>query len=308
MRSPDRDKPDKPGQGFSRREFIKGVGLAAGGVALGYVPLLSAFGADGTVETSTEGHTFDYTSDTVYYAKPAPEGVKYGMVVDVQACIGCRRCAWACVKENNIGRNSGFTYIQLLEMEAGKVELETANPYYSRGGDPEKWYLPVQCMHCDKPPCVQACPVRATRKEADGLVVQDYRKCIGCRLCMVNCPYHARQFNYFDYELPEPMNSYLNPDVSVRRRGVMEKCTFCVQRIVRGRQKASAEGRAVQDGEIQPACVQACPAGALVFGDVSDPETQASHMARNQRRYQLLEELGTLPRVTYLKGGGRHGG
>ncbi|RJQ52062.1 MAG: 4Fe-4S dicluster domain-containing protein [Actinobacteria bacterium] len=285
MRSPDRDKPDKPGQGFSRREFIKGVGLAAGGVALGYVPLLSAFGADGTVETSTEGHTFDYTSDTVYYAKPAPEGVKYGMVVDVQACIGCRRCAWACVKENNIGRNSGFTYIQLLEMEAGKVELETANPYYARGGDPEKWYLPVQCMHCDKPPCVQACPVRATRKEADGLVVQDYRKCIGCRLCMVNCPYHARHFNWNDPYVPSAEVNK-DPAVRIRPKGVVEKCTFCIHR--------------VRDG-LETRCTEACPVRARKFGDLNDPRSAVSQMLKTRRLlFRLKEELGTEPSIYYV--------
>ncbi|MEN4010707.1 MAG: 4Fe-4S dicluster domain-containing protein [Chloroflexota bacterium] len=230
---------------------------------------------------------------------------KWGLVVDLDRCTGCNACIAACSMENNIP----FTGEDDVAYGRAMYWLYNKREWVGEYPEIKPAFQPVMCQQCGNAPCEPVCPVFASvHSEEEQINLAVYNRCVGTRYCANNCPYHARQFNYFDYELPEPMNSYLNPDVSVRRRGVMEKCTFCVQRIVRGRQKASAEGRAVQDGEIQPACVQACPAGALVFGDVSDPETQASHMARNQRRYQLLEELGTLPRVTYLKGGGRHGG
>jgi molybdopterin-containing oxidoreductase family iron-sulfur binding subunit len=144
--------------------------------------------------------------------------------------------------------------------------------------------------------------------EVEKINLQVYNRCIGTRYCANNCPYHARTFNWFDYEIPAPMNSYLNPDVTVRRRGVMEKCTFCVQRIVKGRQQASAEGREMEDGDVTPACAQACPTDAITFGNLSDPESRVSKMVRSDRAYKELENLGTEPRVTYLKGGKSYGG
>ena len=134
-----------------------------------------------------------------------------------------------------------------------------------------------------------------------------YNRCIGTRYCANNCPYSVRQFNWFDYDFPAPLNFYLNPDVTVRRRGVMEKCTFCIHRINHSQQQALAEGRQVQDGEVTSACAQACPAEAIVFGDLSNPESKVSQAARSERRYRVMEELGTQPRVIYLKGEGKHG-
>lgn len=275
---------------WSRREFITATSLTVAGLALGTVPMLSVFAAEkegaGTAARELEhAPEFDYTPTTVYYAKPAPKDTKFAMVIDVKACIGCRKCVWACVKENNIGRDSGFTYINVVEMEAGKIELETSNPYYTEGGDPEKWYLPIQCMHCDKPPCVQACPVTATRKEADGLVIQDYRKCIGCRLCMVNCPYHARHFNWKEPYIP-PAEINHNPAVPIRPTGVVEKCTFCIHRVREG---------------LETRCTEVCPVRARKFGNVLDPKSEVAQLLANRRLlFRLKEELGTEPSIYYV--------
>jgi molybdopterin-containing oxidoreductase family iron-sulfur binding subunit len=167
------------------------------------------------------------------------------------------------------------------------------------------------CQQCGHAPCEPVCPVFATvHSEEEQINLQVYNRCIGTRYCANNCPYFARSFNWFDYsyEIPAPMNYYLNPNVTVRRRGVMEKCTFCVHRIHEGQEQAKAQGRAVQDGEIVPACAQACPADAIIFGDLSDPESRVSQAARSQRGYTLLEALGTQPKVVYLKGEGTYGG
>jgi len=279
---------------LSRRDFLKAAGLTVGGIALGTFPMLSAFGAeenggplaDAPEVAEGEERHFAYDPNPVYYAKPAPPHTKWAMVIDVKACVGCRKCAWACVSENNIGRDSGFTYIQLLEMEAGKIELETANPYYTEGGDPEKWDMPVQCMHCDDPPCVLNCPVRATRKEADGLVIQDYRKCIGCRACMINCPYHARHFNWKKPVIP-PKEINRNPAVPIRPTGVVEKCTFCIHR--------------VREGKAETRCTEVCPVRARKFGNVLDPKSEVAQMLKNRRLlFRLKEELGTEPNIYYV--------
>jgi len=230
---------------------------------------------------------------------------KWGLVIDLDRCTGCNACVAACALENNV------PFVGEDEVAYGRAMYWIRTQRYWEGDYPEvtPTFQPVMCQQCGNAPCEPVCPVYASvHSEEEQINLAVYNRCVGTRYCANNCPYFARVFNWFDYELPEPMRSYLNPDVTVRRRGVMEKCTFCVQRIVRGRQKARAEGRELRDGEIQPACVQACPTEALVFGDLSDPESRASRLARSERRYQLLEDLGTLPRVTYLKGEGNHGG
>ncbi len=231
--------------------------------------------------------------------------IKWGLVVDLDRCTGCNACIAACSMENNIPS------VGEDDVAYGRGMYWIYNKRMWQGEYPEiaPSREPVMCQQCGNAPCEPVCPVFASvHSQEEQINLQVYNRCVGTRYCANNCPYHARQFNWFDHEIPEPMNSYLNPDVTVRRRGVMEKCTFCVQRIVRGRQKAAAEGRELEDGEIQPACVQACPAAALVFGDLSREDSKVSQMARSERRYQLLEELGTLPKVTYLKGGGSYGG
>jgi molybdopterin-containing oxidoreductase family iron-sulfur binding subunit len=205
------------------------------------------------------------------------------MGIDVKACIGCRRCVYACVKENNIGRNSGFTYIQVLEMDQGKVDLEHSTLDYTEAGRPDKWYLPVQCMQCAKPTCVYGCPVIATWKDPDGIVVIDYDKCIACRNCMVTCPYDMRHFNWVEPEVPE---AEVNPDVPLHdKAGVVEKCTFCIHRTRNGQTTA---------------CVEACPVGARKFGDLNDPESEVSILLKTRRVWRLKEEYGNEPMIWYV--------
>lgn len=289
------------GTTFSRRSFLQGIGVAAGLVAAGVIPaVLSAAPTSAEEATATttaavpgggedpiasiieEDRELNYPGKPVYYADPAgPE--KWAMVIDTKACVGCRKCAFACVKENNIGRTSGFTYIQLLEMEPGKLDLETAVLDYEEAGRPDKWYLPVQCMQCANPPCVTGCPVKATWKEPDGVVVVDYNKCIGCRNCMITCPYGARHFNWVHPEVPE---AEVNPKVPLAEKAwTPEKCTFCVQRTRNGQTTA---------------CVEACPVGARTFGDLNDPNSDVSILLKTRRVFRLKEELSTEPMIWYV--------
>jgi Fe-S-cluster-containing dehydrogenase component len=230
---------------------------------------------------------------------------KWGMVVDQDLCTGCQACVTACSMENNIpisgedetAYGRGMHWIRIQRYWQGKYPEVTAQ------------FTPVMCQQCGHAPCEPVCPVFASAHSAEQSInLQVYNRCIGTRYCANNCPFIARTFNWFDYEMPAPMTFYLNPDVTVRSRGVMEKCTFCVQRIIHGERKAREEGRAVVDGEIQPACVQACPTSALVFGLLGDENSQVAQKARSQRRFTLLDELGAETKVVYLKGGGNYGG
>lgn len=232
------------------------------------------------------------------------ENAKWGMVIDLDVCTGCNACVTACAMENNVhfvgedeaafGRS--MHWLRMERLWDGEYPQVTPS------------YQPMLCQQCGSAPCEPVCPVFASaHSEAEQVNLQVYSRCIGTRYCANNCPYTVRQFNWFDYDFPAPLNFYLNPDVTVRRRGIMEKCTFCIQRINHGEQQALAAGRPLQDGEVVPACAQACPADAIVFGDLSDPQSRASQAARSERRYRVMEELGTQPRVIYLKGEGKHG-
>jgi Fe-S-cluster-containing dehydrogenase component len=287
---------------LSRRRFLQGIGVTAGVVAAGVVPAViaalptatpsagdTAFAAPLAQKTDPlapiieEDKPVNYPGKPVYYATKPAGDQKWAMVIDVKACVGCRKCAYACVKENNIGRNSGFTYIQLIQMEPGAVDLESGTVDYAEGGSPDHWYLPVQCMHCAKPTCVYGCPVIATWKEPDGIVVIDYDKCIACRNCMITCPYFARHFNWVDPEVPK---AEVNPRVPLEdKAGVVEKCTFCIQR--------TREGGTT-------ACTEACPVGARKFGDLNDPNSQVSVLLKTRRVFRLKEELGTEPMIWYV--------
>ncbi len=223
---------------------------------------------------------------------------KWGMVIDLDRCNGCQACVTACSLENNIPATGydnasygrGMHWMRIIRTWEGEYPDIKAN------------FQPVMCQQCGRAPCEPVCPVFATQhSQAEEINLQVYNRCIGTRYCANNCPYTARVFNWFDWEHPEPMNYYLNPDVTVRGRGVMEKCTFCVQRIRRGEETAKAQGRGVQDGEVQPACAQVCPTNAIVFGDFSDPESRVSQLASTQRSARLEESLGTQPRVVYLQ-------
>jgi molybdopterin-containing oxidoreductase family iron-sulfur binding subunit len=217
------------------------------------------------------------------------EGVVFGYALNISKCKGVRRCVEACMAENNNSRDSQIQYIRVLELDHGHMDLTSADGYYDAENVPRpgKVYLPIQCMQCDNPPCVKACPVQATWKEADGIVVVDYNWCIGCRYCMTACPYWARHFNWNEPTLPKEQ---INTDTHYlsnrpRMKGVMEKCTFCLQRTRKGR---------------LPACLEACPTGARIFGNLLDPESDIRYVLENKTVFRLKEDLGTEPKFWYF--------
>ena len=231
-------------------------------------------------------------------------GEKWGMVIDVDTCIGCQACVVACQSENNIPINTEELYNQRRAVQWIRIER------YWEGEFPnvKARFIPVLCQHCSDAPCEPVCPVFATYHNAEGLNVQVYNRCIGTRFCANNCPYHVRFFNFWEPSWPESLKNQLNPDVTVRSRGIMEKCTFCIQRIRRSTRDAKLEERELEDGarELNPACVNACPTDTLVFGDLNDPDSRVAKMNEKElgdhgRGYHLLEELGTEPNVLYLK-------
>ncbi len=236
---------------------------------------------------------------------------KWGMVVDADKCTGCQACVIACQAENNILLSTEDIVQQNRTMAWIRIERYWEGEYPNI----KARFLPVMCQHCENAPCEPVCPVYATYHNDEGLNVQVYNRCVGTRYCANNCPYHARFFNYWERHtdapfkdmiplsqtIAEPMNEYLNPDVTVRTKGLMEKCTFCVQRIRRSTRDAARDGQELRDGDVQPACVQSCPTSALIFGNLLDPNSQVSQAAHGERTYTLLEDLGTQPSVTYLK-------
>jgi len=294
-----------PGPSTSRRDFLRTA--AAGAV----IAAVSGCKPDAVVEELQRRHLTELTGDqlqamlsklekkwsaqfgkkvTVSAPGPMP-GVSFGYGLDLSRCIGCRRCVYACVKENNQSRkNPQIQWIRVLQMEKEYgVALNHANPYYDPEKVPEEghFYMPVQCQQCRHPPCTKVCPVKATWKEADGIVVIDYDWCIGCRCCTAACPYGARKFNWAEPNLPaaemNPVTDYLGN--RPRPMGVVEKCTFCLQR--------SREGR-------YPACVEICPVGARKFGNLLDPESEIRQVMDRKRVFVFKEELATEPQFYYF--------
>jgi Fe-S-cluster-containing dehydrogenase component len=179
--------------------------------------------------------------------------------------------------------------------------------WHGKDDDLRAEFMPLLCQQCQNAPCEPVCPMYATYHDPNNqLNIQVYNRCAGIRYCGVNCPYKVRHFNWFDPYFPEPLNEQLNPDVTVRRRGIMEKCTFCIQRIRRGRDEARARGEPFDTEEVKPACVQSCPTDALVFGNLLEPESEIARLARSPRAFVLLEDLGTEPSIFYLKRGESH--
>jgi molybdopterin-containing oxidoreductase family iron-sulfur binding subunit len=224
---------------------------------------------------------------------------RWGMAIDLDRCTGCQACVVACRQENNVAvagpertemRRAIFWMDMLEEQEGEYPNLRTQ-------------FIPAPCNHCDNPPCIKVCPTGATRITAEGIVAQIFARCIGCRYCTIACPYTRRYFNWDAPGWSEDARRRLNPDVSIRPAGVVEKCTFCHQRIRAARERVRLEGRELADRDVQklPACAESCPADAIVFGNLDDPESKVARLSRSDRTFRLQEELGTRPKVFYLQ-------
>jgi molybdopterin-containing oxidoreductase family iron-sulfur binding subunit len=295
------DRPPK----ISRRAFVAGGTVAMSAIAAGL-----AGASPSTVESLLRRRFVELSPDEVTrivgdmereysekYGKQvtvsttgALPGVLFGYALDLSRCVGCRRCVYACVNENNQSRDPQVQWIRVLHMDKQKgIELTESDPYYDPETVPEEdsFYMPVACMQCRNPPCVKVCPVEATWQEPDGIVVIDYDWCIGCRCCMSACPYGARHFNW---ATPHVNAEEVNPDMHYlgnrpRPKGVVEKCTFCIHRVRKGR---------------YPACVEICPVGARKFGNLLDEKSEIRYLMREKRVFVLKDDLNTQPKFYYF--------
>ena len=302
---PKRENPDE----VSRRTALKGVGATLG--VAGFVAAVSPLRQMAETVTAEEfmqahykeldvqdkidvfsrleAETLDeYGADvTIVDDRPIP-GTKFVYAINLSVCNGNGKCVEACHRENNHDRSTNQSYIRVLEMPKGTMDMGQGNTTYDHEVPADdKFYMPVQCQQCDEPPCVDVCPVQATWKEDDGIVVVDYNWCIGCRYCEAACPYHARRFNWKKPEVPavevNPDQGYLSN--RIRPQGVVEKCHYCLHRTRKGR---------------LPACLEACPTGARVFGNILDPDSEVRWILDNKRVFLLKEELGTKPSFFYF--------
>jgi Fe-S-cluster-containing dehydrogenase component len=225
---------------------------------------------------------------------------RWGMVIDLDKCTACQACTVACQAENNVP----FAGPEQTALGRSKhwQDVMTELGEESEYPDFHVRFIPRPCMHCENPPCVMVCPVGATYVDEEGLVRMDYQRCIGCRYCTTACPYAIRYFNWYAPQYPAEYDAYLNPNVPVRPVGVVEKCSFCIHRLEQAKREAAAQGRELTDADVVllPACNQACPASARYFGDLDDPESTVSRLARSPRAFRLLEDIGTEPKVYYL--------
>ncbi len=297
---PSRPQAQAPLGRPSRREFLRAAAASATAAALSGCDMeqwlgrhfqeLSGEQLDRRLRQLEARYSKRFGREVRVSATPPRPGVVFGYGLDLSRCIGCRRCVYACVRENNQSRAPEIHWIKVLEMDQGHgVDLEHANGYYEAASVPRPghFYMPVQCQQCREPPCVKVCPANATWKEPDGMVVVDYDWCIGCRCCMAACPYGARHFNWTS---PRIDPSEVNPDLHllgnrVRPKGVVEKCTFCIQRTRAGR---------------YPACVEICPVGARKFGNLLDASSEIRYVMENKRVFVFKEELATRPRFYYF--------
>ena len=221
---------------------------------------------------------------------------RWGMVIDLDRCTGCGACEVACKSENNIATvtpdqadmGRAFAWMRVMTEVSGEFPNTSMH------------FMPRPCMMCDNPPCVQVCPVGATYINAEGIVGQIYPRCIGCRYCANACPYTVKYFNWFVPKWPASERAHLNPDVSVRPKGVIEKCTFCHHRLQKAREKARVENRELREDDYQPACAEVCPTGAIVFGDLDNPRHRVQSLKSDARAMRVMENLGTEPKVYYL--------
>jgi molybdopterin-containing oxidoreductase family iron-sulfur binding subunit len=237
-----------------------------------------------------------YDPERDFYPAHTHKDYRWSMVVDLDRCIGCAACAAACYAENNVG------IVGIEAIRNGREMAWLQIQRYQNEKAPEKiTFLPMLCQHCDNAPCESVCPVFAPNHSKEGINNQIYNRCIGTRFCAQNCPYKVRRFNWFDWQWPPPLNLQLNPEVTVRSKGVMEKCSFCIQRIKVAHGVAKDEKRMIKDGEVIPACVQTCPTGALVFGNLMDKKSRVRQMVQDPRVYQVMGYLNTKPAVIYLK-------
>ncbi|HEX8985787.1 MAG TPA: 4Fe-4S dicluster domain-containing protein [Bryobacteraceae bacterium] len=279
----------------SRRMFIATAGAAAAGLVLTACgpKRLYEFPKEKLMTSIAEmerGYREQFGKDFKVSDKGPAPGVQFAYALDISRCIGCRRCVYGCVAENNQSRDPQIHWIRVFSMEKEKgVDFTHADPYYNPPEVPEEghFYVPVSCQHCENPPCTKVCPTGATWTEKDGIVVIDYDWCIGCRYCMAACPHGARHFNWTAPSIPKDgINTnthYLGN--RPRPKGVVEKCTFCIQRTRNGR---------------YPACVEVCPVGARKFGNILDPGSEIRYIIEHKRVLVLKEELNTVPRFFYF--------
>jgi molybdopterin-containing oxidoreductase family iron-sulfur binding subunit len=294
----------------SRRQFLKAAGAGIGALA-GVPGAAQAFDIESFFQRHFRELSQEELDDLLQrlerkyskkYGKPIEVGaigpndeVVFGYGLDISRCIGCRRCVYACIAENNQSRDPQIQWIRVLEYEREhairSIDLDEGNPFYDHELVPAegKLYLPVACQQCEHPPCTKACPTQATWQEPDGIVVIDYDWCIGCRYCMAACPYGARHFNWTEPEIP---SEEINPDTHFlgnrpRPHGVVEKCTWCIQRTRKGR---------------YPACVEVCPVGARKFGNLLDPDSEIRYLMEHKRTFALKAELATNPKFFYFYG------
>ncbi|HEB74797.1 MAG TPA: 4Fe-4S dicluster domain-containing protein [Nitrospirae bacterium] len=291
---------------ISRRGFLKGTALGLASTAVPFAKADASFWdayfqkhfremnedeLREVIKRLEKEYAEEYDTKFNIKTTKAMPGTLFGYGLDLSRCIGCRRCVYACVRENNQSRDPQIHWITVLRFKKGEkwIDLEESEKYYYPEAVPEEgyFYMPVQCQQCENPPCVRVCPTQATWKEPDGIVVIDYNWCIGCRYCMASCPYGARRFNLAK---PRIRKEELNPESHYlgnrpRYKGVVEKCIFCVQRTRAGR---------------YPACVEICPVGARKFGNLLDPKSEIRYCIENKRVFRLKEDLNTYPKFYYF--------